>query len=446
MMRNRWLWSAWLGMLTACGISGSGGNGGGSLAPRENTATTLTLTGARFYSEYRNGVIGTLADGDVVLAMLLADDKGYNADLAVLRLDTSLKPRWAVRIDEKDIPSAIVQGRDGALFVLTGNTYPGILRVLRLKAEDGSVERAVELNGLTPGRALPLEDGGLLLAAGNLARVDANLAPVWAKDIAAVDAVAVKEGFIAAGISYGFKSTMTGIGLAQVSASGQVAWKSFASPGPGNHSLAGLRTQADGSLQVGLGNDSTRSDNVAFLKPLVFATFDARGGLQRMSAADLQQDVPTSTGSNTTTPLQFGSGHALVTQGEDSWVTFTANSGPIGSDVRTQVLARFGADGSFQEARYAGLHAATGPEGSVLSYSLPSSLAGDTLTLLRTFPQGTGCMKAPTRSAFTDVKGKTEYTEAASVQVSDVRVTPRAVTRTASPLSLSSAPGGCAAP
>ncbi|MFE8598244.1 hypothetical protein [Archangium violaceum] len=438
MMRARWMCGALLCVLTACGLAGGGGGGGG--VPRENTAATLTLNDSRFYVDYSNGVIATLPGGDVVLSALLADDKGYNADLAVIRLDSSMRPKWAVRIDERTVPSQVLPGPDGAVFVLAGDSYPGSLRVLRLEGEDGTVERAVEYD-LAPGRALVLEDGGLLLAAGNLMRVDASLTPLWAKTIPAVHVVAAGDGFVAAGVPLGMGARMSGIGLTKFSLDGRVAWKSFASPGPAQgHSLAGVRVQPDGSFLVGLGNDSTRSDSVAALSPFVLTTFDASGRLQKMSRAELWQKVSTSTGS-TEAPLQFGGGYSLVSMGEDTWMSFAANSGVFGSDVRTHVLARFGADGSFVDARYAGLHAAPGPDGSTFSFSL----SGPELTLFQVFPKGAGCVQAPTRAAFVPVEGKTEYTEGASVSVSDVRVVTRSLVRTATPLSVSTA-SGCAAP
>ncbi|WNG58311.1 hypothetical protein F0U59_28895 [Archangium gephyra] len=440
MMRARWMWGALLCVLTACGLAGGGGGGGGGGVPRENTAATLTLNDSRFYVDYSNGVITTLPGGDVVLSALLADDKGYNADLAVIRLDSSMKPKWAVRIDERTVPSQVLPGPDGAVFVLAGDSYPGSLRVLRLEGEDGRVERAVEYD-LAPGRALVLEDGGLLLAAGNLMRVDASLTPLWAKTIPAVHVVAAGDGFVAAGVPLGMGARMSGIGLTKFSLDGRVAWKSFASPGPAQgHSLAGVRVQPDGSFLVGLGNNSTRSDSVAALSPFVLTTFDASGRLQKMSRAELWQKVSTSTGS-TEAPLQFGGGYSLVSMGEDTWMSFAANSGVFGSDVRTHVLARFGADGSFVDARYAGLHAAPGPDGSTFSFSL----SGPELTLLQVFPKGAGCVQAPTRAAFVPVEGKTEYTEGASVSVSDVRVVTRSLVRTATPLSVSTT-SGCAAP
>jgi hypothetical protein len=438
MMRARWMRGALLLVLTACGLSGGGGGGGGGV-PRENAGATLTLNDSRFYVEYRNGVITTLPGGDVVLAALLADDKGYNSDLAVIRLDASMKPKWAVRIDERTVPSQILAGPDGAVFVLAGESYPGSLRVLRLEGDDGTVERAVEYD-LAPGRALVLDDGGLLLAAGNLMRVDALLTPLWAKTIPAVHVVPAGDGFVAAGVPLGLGGRMSGIGLTKVSLGGTVAWKSFASPGPGQHSLAGVRVLSDGSFLVGLGNDSTRSDNVAVLSPFVLTTFDATGRLQKMSRAELRQKVATSTGS-TEAPLQFGSGHSLVPMGEDTWMSFVATSGVLGSDVRTHVLARFGADGSFLDARYAGLHVAPGPDGSTFSFSL----SGPELSLLQVFPKGAGCVQAPTHAAFTPVEGKTEYTEGASVAVSDVRVVTRSLVRTSTPLSVSTTTG-CAAP
>ncbi|ATB41355.1 hypothetical protein CYFUS_006820 [Cystobacter fuscus] len=441
MTRKSWLCGAVLTLLTACGVSGAGGaGGGGGGPPRENTAATLTLTGTRFFVEYRNGTIGTLPDGDVVLAALLADDKGYNSDIAVLRLDAKMSLKWVVRIDERDLPTHLVAGRDGALFLISGETYPGSLRVLKLDAATGAVRQAAEYTGFSPGRALPLDDGGLLLAGGNLLRVDAQLEPVWAKSIPATHVIAAGDAFIAAGVPLDSKSRMSGIGLTKVSADGQVAWKSFASPGPGNHSLSGLRLLADGSVMVGLGNNSTRSDNVAVLSPFVLATFDAQGQPRTMSRADLTQQVPTSTGT-TEAPLQFGSGHSLVASGEDTWISFTANSGVLGSNVISQVLARFSSDGSLQEALYGGLQATAGPDGSTFSFTLN----GPALTLLRLFPSGSGCVKSPTTAGLRRVEGKTEYAEGGAVQVSNISVTPRSLTRTATPLSATVALG-CAAP
>ncbi|MET0402273.1 MAG: hypothetical protein ABW123_07700, partial [Cystobacter sp.] len=317
---------------------------------------------------------------------------------------------------------------------------PGSIRVLRLDADDGAVKEAVEYPNFTPGRALPLEDGGLLLAGGNLMRVDARLQPVWAKTIPAVHVLSTAEGFIAAGVPLGLGGRMSGIGLTRVSAEGQVAWRSFASPGPGNHSLAGLRALADGSLLVGLGNDSTRNDNVAALNPFLLVSFDAQGRLQKMSRAVLREQVRTSSGS-TSAPLQFGGGYSLVPMGADTWMTFTANSGVLGSDVRTHVLARFSSDGALEEARYAGLHATSGPDGSTYSFSL----WGPALSLFQVFPRGSGCVTAPTEAALSPVEGKTEYTEGSAVQVSDVRVMPKTLSRSATALSASLAPG-CATP
>ena len=440
MRTKRWLCGAVLSVVTACGVPGAGGGEDGEDPPRENTAATLTLTGTRFYVEYRNGTLNTLPDGDVVLTALVADDKGYNSDIAVVRLDPGMTPRWAVRINETTLPTHVVPGKDGALFVIAGESYPGSLRVLKLDAGTGAVRQAVEYTGFYSGRAQPLDDGGLLLAGNNLMRVDAQLKPVWAKTIPATHVIPVDGGFIAAGVPLDKGGRMSGIGLTKVSADGEVAWRSFASPGPGNHSLSGLRALPDGSLMVGLGNSSTRSDNVAVLSPFVLATFDARGQLKGMSRAELRQQVPTTTGT-TEAPLQFGSGHSLVAQGADTWMSFTANSGALGSNVITNVLARFSADGTFQEARYAGLHAAPGPDGSTFSFTL----SGPTLTLHQVFPNGTGCVKSPTIASFKPVEGKAEYTEGSAVQASTLSVTPQSLSRTATPLS-ATVGRGCAAP
>ncbi|MBM7116031.1 hypothetical protein [Archangium primigenium] len=427
-------------MWTACGVTSAGGGGGGSTVPRENTATTLTLSGTRFFVGYDNGTLAALPDGGVVLAALLADDKGYNADVAIVRLDASLSLTWAMRLDERTLPTHLVPGKDGALFVIAGDSYPGTLRVMRLDLGTGAVQQAVEFSNMAPGKALALDDGGLLVSGNNLLRLDARLQPVWARQIPSTHAVAVADGFIVAGVGYGDRARMTGVTLTKVSAEGAVAWQSFASPGPGNHSLTGVRTLADGSLMVGMGNDSTRGDSVAALSPFLITTFDAQGRLRKMSRARLSQEVPTSTGA-TRAPLQFGGGYSLVPMGQDTWMTFTANSGAFGSDVRAHVLARFAPDGSLQEALYGGLQATSGPEGSTLSFSL----SGPTLTLRQIFSGGTGCVRTPTEAEFQPVEGKQEYAEGGAVQVTPITVTPKSITRVATALS-ANLESGCAVP
>lgn len=401
-------------VLAACGSdsgSSSGGDGAssGGAPPPANGTFAVDFGSTTLLAAHENGALAALPDGEVIFAARSGDGSSAGGILAA-RLGPAGEARWVKSFtlpagSSTNLPAHIVIAGTHA-YVLSAPQGTDALHIIDVNVDSGIVNRARAFKGSCayPVRGRALADGGLVVScSGDYAtfvRLDESLTVKWSRTGRGGGDVAVlADGFAFGGVSSSLTPVNPGqAGGAQVGTGASVhfidengtsrGWY-FMGPGPGTHSVAGVRAMPDGRVLVAIGVDSTRSDSPAALSPLVLATFGSDGSPVKMQRANL--NVEASTGSSTV-PLQFGGGRTMIARSDETWIGFVANSGGIGSDIRGSVVARFGLDGTAKDAVLGGIVVAPTTGGAALGFSLVSGR----LSLSRSAPDDQTCVKRPT--------------------------------------------------
>lgn len=395
-----------LGALSACGSDGGGdsdGDGDGSDGSNgglalEDAQFGLTFDDVSFASDHGNGTLAAIDGGDVVLAALTGERK-----LFVARLGPSAEVRWAKTYEgegDERSPSHIVVEPSRVVVIGSSQGSSDPMHVVSLDPSSGAVltSRAYTGSCIYPARARALSDGGLVISCsgGEYFRLNVAYDVTWSKlGRSGGDVHVLDDGFAFAGVALSNTSTTpgspggasvgTGAALEFVSNEGVSRGWHFMGPGPGTHSLGGIRVLPNGNLMLALGVDSTRSDSPAALSPLVLATFGPDGSPASMSKVTLRVVDP----EDGPVPLQFGGAYSVVPRSDETWVGLIATSGAIGSDVRAPIVARFGIDGSPKNAAITGVHAAPTMGGSAMAFTLVTGV----LTLHRSSPSTPTCIR-----------------------------------------------------
>ncbi len=329
-------------VVVSCSSSGDddsgateGSSAGGPTA-REELVASIAFDGAVHPTYPDITRVAALPEGGIAVATL---DYEASGRLLLARLDRSLEVVWASRVASGNAPADVLV-HDDAIVVAVSQS-PTSVRLLRFEL-DGSLRDAHDLEGVTAAtRLVGLTDGGLLLlASASVARLDSELRVAWSKTIAANAAILFEGDYIFAGTPLRLApANATGIEVVRTSPNGDVRWQSFATPGPGRHTLAGLGVVA-GELVVACGNDSADTRSTANLKPVFVSRFDPSTGEHRASSA-AAFSAKTDEGEDIT--LAFGSGlGAAVHEGAFHIGAVINAGGPTGA--RTSTVARLDGD------------------------------------------------------------------------------------------------------
>jgi hypothetical protein len=221
---------------------------------------------------------------------------------------------------------------------------PTSARVVRLGL-DGVLRDAHDFEGFTgPKGLVGLDDGGLLLlGAGAVARIDEAMRVVWSQSIEARAAIVVDGDYVFAGNPLRLApANASGIEVVRTSPSGEVRWQSFATPGPGTHTIAGLAL-VGGDLAVACGNESTDTRSTANQRPFFVSRFDPSTGDHRATGSPYV-DLRTPEGDQVS--LAFGTGLGVEVVDGVLHVGAVINAGGPGA-VRTSTVARIEGDAVF---------------------------------------------------------------------------------------------------
>lgn len=422
--------------------TGDGGTGGPGSSPSPANGA-FQVTGVPLLPSASNGALAALDDGDVFFA-----GRMNTPDLVLARLGPAGEVRWAKSTplaEQGDLPSYVVISGGHAWVISAPQAAPG-LRIHDVDPKTGTINGAKSFTaGTFPVRGRALPDGGLILSSGDgsALRLDASLAVVWSKRARVGGDVTLLPdgGFALAGVGSsnmpinpqvtGGPAVGSGASLHLIDGNGASRGWYFSGPGPGTHTIGGVRTLPNGKILIALGVDSTRADAVVSLNPLALATFDPDGTPSKMVRIELRgRDMD-----DREVPLQFGGAYSMIARDDETWVGFAANSGAIGSDVRGSVVARFAHDGALRDVVFGGVIVAPTTGNAALMFNLVSGQ----LTLARAAPGDETCWKRPHAVNLEEVTPFIDSTSAADsalidapTEVSEVPVTPTDLTLTTS--------------
>lgn len=432
----------------SAGTSGDGGPGGSGSSPSPANGA-FQVSGVPLLPSTSNGALAALDDGDVLFA-----GRMNTPDLALARFGPAGEVRWATSTplgQPGDFPSNIVISGAHAWVLSETQSAPG-LRIHDVDPSTGTIHAAKSYTaGTYPTRGRALPDGGLILSSGDgtALRLDASLAVVWSKRAKVGGDVALLPdgGFALAGVGMslqpinpdvtGGPQVGTGASLHMIDGNGTSRGWYFSGPGPGMHSIGGVRTLPDGKLMIALGVDSTRADAVVSLQPLALAMFEGDGTPSRM----LRIEVRARDMDDREVPLQFGGAYSMIARQDETWVGFAANSGAIGSDVRGSVVARFAHDGALRDIVFGGLIVAPTTGDAALMFNLGSGQ----LTLARAAPGDETCWRRPKTANVDEVTPFLDSKSAADSALTEVTAEVSEVTVTPTDLTLTTSDGLCAA-
>lgn len=341
-------------ILSACGSAsdsnsggGSGGGGGG-----KDESQTLSLTGAT--AGWRARAAAT-ADGGVVVA-----------GGGVFKLNAQLEVVWGVQLGGVEEVKGVVEDAKGRIVVITQSGF-GPARIVRLTA-DGALDRAV----MTPDKiflaeAVPMPDGGLLF--NDSTRVDEDFNVIAQGNRGGARIIPAGDGYLALDAQP--------MRITRLDADGMVEWETSVQIPAANYTAIGLRTFDDGTILAAVSGD-TNPRHV-----LVTATLSPDGELIAVNNPTFEHVDR----DGLSVPLQFGAGTQLVVRGGETFATFVANSGGLGSDVRTRITASLGKSGAVDEAFFGGGAAATLKDGRLLN--------ADEAALVVTRAMTGACLAAP---------------------------------------------------
>lgn len=261
--------------------------------------------------------------------------------IRVIRLNSSYEPLWAQDITGTSYLSDLDVDSEGRIvMVAQAGADPGF--IIRLNS-DGSLDRSVSAAGGYFQDMAMLDDGGFMLNDG--VRLDTNLEVVSRGTASGDRVVKTSDGYaFLSARDLALMGRSSGVLVRKADEDANLVWQSFSSPSPANYTAVGIREMPDGSIMAAASGDTNAGHT------LVVAVFEADG----THRTTVQPTFSTLDQDGYSVPLQFGSGIAFLPDGQNTYASFVANSGGLGSDVRTQITARLGADGNVTGALFNG--------------------------------------------------------------------------------------------
>lgn len=321
--------------LTACGSGSETGENNGTENNGGNNATATTeVVNVGFEWSFATSRLAALDEG-IVVAGNVAEG------IRVARLNSELEPVWAVDIAGLSAISDVDVDSEGRIVVLAQQGLdPGF--VVRLNG-DGTLDKSVTARGGYFQDMVILDDGGFMLNDG--VRLDGDL-NIVSRGTANGDRVAkVSDGYVflsTRDLALGGRSS--GALVRKADAQANLQWQTFSSPRPANYTPIGIRALPDGAILAAVSGDTNPGHT------LVVAIFEPDG----THRATVQPAFSTLDRDGYSAPLQFGSGIDMLSDGSTTYASFVANSGALGSNVRTQITAKLGPDGMATGALFHG--------------------------------------------------------------------------------------------
>jgi len=285
----------------------------------------------------------------------------------VARLNSAFEPVWAVDLAGVSVPTAVDVDAQGRIVLLSHQGLgPGY--IVRLSA-DGTLDRALTAASGYFTEMVMLEDGGIMLNDG--VRLDADLQIVSRGTAGGQSVAKTSDGYVfLSARDLGLGGRSSGAMVRKADSDANLVWQSFSSPNPANYSPIGIRELPDGAILAAVSGDT----NPGFT--LVIAMFEADG----THRATLRPGFSRPDGDGYQVPLQFGSGIDLLADGATTYASFVANSGGLGSDLRTRITAKIGADGLPTGALFQGGGLAKIGNSLVVAHESGSLISTNTMT------------------------------------------------------------------
>lgn len=311
--------------LGSCGddpVSFAGGDGGTAAPGGANTVQYVTYEAGAAQVSYMAPV-----DGGFIYAAQIptgAVVARFTNDLALVwQNELTMAPVQSLHID--------TSGR----VVLIGARTQSPSQIVRLTA-DGALDAAVESPASASFEdAVPLPSGGMMLGDGTL--VSDTLEVVSRGDALGERIAATEDGYVVL--------TRDLLTVRKLDLTGALVWEHRVEIPAANYYPIGIRTLANGDIIAATSGD-TNPGNV-----LIAARLDRDGNLLWITRPAFQG--PDRDGFMV--PLQFGAGIALAGDERATYASFVANSGGLGSDVRSTILARIANDtGEIDAATFGG--------------------------------------------------------------------------------------------
>ncbi len=314
-------------VLSSCGDDSETGD-----TPSDNNGNNSTATGtteSRSFTTpdetYQSRV--TPIEGGFVAGFLT------NTGATVARFDEALDPVWAVKVGGIDGFSHVAVDSKGRIVVI-GQAGFGPARIVRLNG-DGTLDRAV----ITPDystvqEVIALPDGKMMFSDSTLVDEDFNV--ISNGNSGGQRIIKASDGFLV--------MAMQGLVIRKLDMDGRLQWTTTVDLEAANYYNIGLRELPDGSIMAAVSGD-TNPDHT-----LVAAHFDAEGNL--LSSHEPKFETEDQDGY--LVPLQFGSGLQMTGKGDKTYVSFVANSGGLGSNLQTRIVAELDTSGSVKGAFFGG--------------------------------------------------------------------------------------------
>jgi len=314
-------------VLSSCGDDSTDGN-----TPSVNNGNNSTVSGtteSRTFSTpdetYQSRA--TPIEGGFVAGF------ATNTGATVARFDEALETVWAVKVGGIDGFSHVAVDSKGRIIVI-GQAGSGPARIVRLNG-DGTLDRAVKTPAYSKvEEVVALPDGRMMFNDSTLVDEDFNV--ISNGNSGGQRIIKATGGFLV--------MNMQGLMIRKLDTNGRLQWTTTVDLAAANYYTIGLRELPDGSIMAAVSGD-TNPDHT-----LVAAHFDAEGNL--LSSHEPKFEAEDQNGYSV--PLQFGSGLQMTGKGDKTYVSFLANSGGLGSDIRTRIVAELETSGSVKDAFFGG--------------------------------------------------------------------------------------------
>lgn len=317
-----------------CGSDSDDGNNANNPSENNPVAGVTQVKSYGFVFDFVTSRVVAIDDGLVVAG-------NVGPTIRVIRLNSALEPVWAQDITGTSYLSDLDVDSEGRIvMVAQAGADPGF--IIRLNS-DGSLDRSVSAAGGYFQDMAMLDDGGFMLNDG--VRLDTNLEVVSRGTASGDRVVKTSDGYaFLSARDLALMGRSSGVLVRRSDEDANLVWQSFSSPSPANYYAVGLREMPDGSIMAAVSGDTNPGHT------LVVAIFEADGAHR----TTVQPAFSTLDQNGYEVPLQFGSGIAFLADGANTYASFVANSGGLGSDFRTQITARLGADGNVTGALFNG--------------------------------------------------------------------------------------------
>lgn len=296
-------------MVLSCGddTGVTGGLGGGTTLPGGATASLYT-SDTPFVMEQAE--ILPIDDGLIVAASL-------PTGALVSRFSSEFDVVWQVDVTMPELQSAVLDASDR--IVLVGSRSVGDSQVVRLSLDGDVVDAFAPPSSVVLTDVVPLANGDLMFNTATL--VDENFAVKSQGDGRGVFIAATPDGFATLD-----RDLLTVRGLDEA---GFTQWTHRIEIPAANYYPIGLRVLPDGDIVAATSGD-VNPRNV-----LLAARLGPDGALRWV----VRPQFEGMDSNGFAVPLQFGRGIDMAGSSDTTLVSFVANSGTFGSDLRTRILA-----------------------------------------------------------------------------------------------------------